>query len=220
MKKDIFNSLGIDIPLTVPETIDEFNSLDTSRTNAALEEAINNVVYRDMLMEFREQFTAAVETETGILFKRVQKKDSKGTLLFEDKTTTNEDGTTTMEKVPTMVVDETEAVYFKRVLAEKNVEPTYFQSTAERVAAALVFDPKAGERATKGPSKVAQVYANAAKELIAAGKGQEIATKLATKLGVSVEPTEDSLGRAIQLNEARKRAEAAKRVVADYSTLV
>lgn len=219
MKKAIFSSLGIDITISVPETIDEFNALDTTRPNAALDESINNVIYRDTLADFRDIFSAAVAKETTIARKQEQKKDSKGVLVTEKVKVKNEDGTESETEQPVMVDTETDAKYFSRVCSELGVEPTAFQTLAEKIAADLKFNPQATERATKQPSKVAEVYLKAARDIIAKGVQQAVALKLAELVGAAVEPTEESLGRAIQLNEARKRAAAQKQVAATYANL-
>lgn len=154
MKQLSYKSLGIDIKLNVPETVDEFD-LNAKKTGACLLEATNNVIYRGSLAEFRDAFCAAVEDATGI---------SRGTepiLDKENKPRVDKDG------APMLKYTETEADYFKRVCAEKSVEPSSFQAIADKVAEAIVFDASATERQPAGPKKLAQKYQDDAKKILA-----------------------------------------------------
>jgi hypothetical protein len=159
MKQTEYRSLGIDVKLNTPETVAEFDTL-AKRTNACLDEATNNVVYRGMLAEYRETFCERIELETKIERKwKVAMKDGKPVLKDGQEVTH---------------WDETEADYFKRVCAEKKVEPSVYQSLADEVAASLVFDPTERERKERGPVKLAKMYVEKATEVLTQGRHEKV----------------------------------------------
>lgn len=156
MKQTEYRSLGLDIKLNTPETVDEFDGL-AKRANACLDEATNNVVYRGMLAEYRETFCERVEQETKIERKwKAVMKDGKPVVKDGNEST---------------IWDETEADFFKRVCAEKKVEPAVYQPIADEVAKSLVFDPTERERKERGPVKLAKYYIEKAAEIFSREKG-------------------------------------------------
>ena len=159
MKQTEYRSLGIDVKLNTPETVEEFDSL-AKRANACLDEATNNVVYRGMLAEYRETFCERVEGETKI--------ERKWKVAMMDGKPIVKDG----EEVTHW--DETEADYFKRVCAELKYEPSTFQSLADDVAKSLVFDPTERERKERGPVKLAKMYVEKATEVITQGRHDKV----------------------------------------------
>jgi hypothetical protein len=159
MKQTEYRSLGIDVELNTPETVEEFDSL-AKRANACLDEATNNVVYRGMLAKFRETFCKRVEDETKIERKRkVAMKDGKPIVKDGEEVTH---------------WDETEADYFKRVCAELKREPSTFQSIADDVAKSLVFDPTEREGKERGPVKLAKMYVEKATEVLTQGRAEKV----------------------------------------------
>lgn len=212
MKQQKFKSLGLLLAFSVPETVDEFNDLDKGRENACLEEAINNIVYRNNLAEFRDLF----------LHGRKGKKAGDGTPLpdidgveqvtgIERKTKTvelqgkEEDGSA---KTGT-TYDESERVYFKRACVAANRTPESFQELADSIVPQIAFDPSASERGgSKTPPKT---YLETADKAIAEGKGEVFAAKLSELIGRKVEPERESIAWAIQTDlNRRKAAEEAK----------
>jgi len=188
MKQQKYSSLGLDVNLSVPETLDEFDA-NAKKAGACLAEAISNVVYRGSLAEFRYHFLhgisqqeidedkehatfaegtqpiQGVEDLTKIERKTVQVKDKAGNPVVKDG-----------EPVTNFDPEDSEAKYFKRVCAEKSVEPSSFQSTADAVATALVFDASASERKATGPKKLAAKYKEKAAAVIANGTTETFIT--------------------------------------------
>lgn len=219
MKTKTYSSLSLDVPLLVPDSMQEFD-LNAKRENACLDEATNNVVYRSSLAEFREVFLHGrkeekdangnvtspaidgVEQITGITRKSVEK----------ELTTKDEDGKPKVVDV----YDESEAVYFRRVcaqLAGDRKQPLdevikSFQPLANTVAATIKFDASAEARQPSGPKKLPKSYIEAAKKVIDAGKGQHVAALLKESLNRDVEVTVEGLAAAMQedvAQEAKRR---------------
>lgn len=210
MKQDRYDSLGLDVQVQLPETVEEFDSL-AGKVGACLQEACDNVVYRGVLAQFRSAFVNEVEKQPGAPTQlRQQKKDQKGNLQFE---TVKVDGVDT--QVPLMEVTETEGKYINRVKAEMNLtDEDYvarFQPIANSVASGIKFDPKASERKPKTPPKT---YLEAADSIIAKGGTFERASeKLSTKLGYPVPATRDGIAFAIQEDQRRQRETMAAELV-------
>lgn len=196
MKKVKYSSLGNEIELSVPSDVAEFDT-NAKRVGACLDEATNNVVYRGMLANYRYYFlhgisqvdidedkeskifvkgtkpVKGVEELTGIDRKTVPVLDKEG----KPKT---KDG----QPVETFDPNDSEARYFARVCAEKNVKPESFASTAKAVADALVFDASETAREPKGPAKLAQKYKDIALSFITGKKKLEnIQAKFKSDLG-------------------------------------
>lgn len=196
MKDKKYNSLGLTVSISVPETVEEYNAL-AGRENAAVDDAVDNTVYRSVLAEFREKFCEEVEKETGIARKRSPVLDDKG----EPKKDKNNN--------PVITFDETEGKYIARVLAEKGYDDAgTFQAIADAIATNLKFDPSVRER-TSGGGKVAKTYVEAADKIIAMGedKVQRAVQNLSSYLGREVASDRDSLAAAIKAREDKKRQE-------------
>lgn len=167
MKQKQYNSLGVTVNLNVPESVEEFDQ-NAKRIGACLDEAINNVVYRGSLAEFRDAFTTKVE-ETHQVERKTEstgKKDSDGNDIVK--------------------YAETEGEYIKRVCATKGIEAAQLQSLADEVAAGIVFDASATERKPAAPKKLAEDYKNVAIQLIDAGKVDAFRDKKATPRNIVV----------------------------------
>lgn len=59
-------SMGFEILVPVPATVDEYNALAPKRENPVLEDAVLNVLYRGVLNKFRDGLLEALEKVTGI----------------------------------------------------------------------------------------------------------------------------------------------------------
>jgi len=68
--------------------------------------------------------------------------------------------------------------------------------------------------------KTGKDYLNAADQIIASGQAEQVAAALAKLLSQPVTVDRESLGKAISLNEARKRAEENKRLATAYINLL
>lgn len=144
--------------------------MNAKRAGACLDEAINNVVYRGSLAEFRDVFLhgRAADADKGITalsgIEDITGIERKTKPVLKDGKPVVKDG------VEASVYDETESDYFKRVVAEKGGEATQFQSVADEIAAAIAFDASARERkAPAGPKKLAAKYVTTAKAILASG---------------------------------------------------
>lgn len=186
MKDTTIRSLGLDLAVKVPESVDEFNTL-AGNANACLDEATNNILYRSWLADFRSTYCEKLETTAGIERKTrdTGKKDTKGE--------------------PVLVYDESEAEFVKRVCAEKGVEITAFKSLADEVAAGIAFDPKATERKTAGPKKLPKMYLEIAQKVLDAGAAEAVAAKLSGKLGITVAPTLEGIAAAVKADQEAKK---------------
>lgn len=147
-----FRSLGVEVSVQVPATVDEFDQ-NAKSVGACLREAVSNVVYRGVLAEFRDAFCDAVEEKSGVERKR---KDS---------------GKKTEAGEVILIVDESEGEYLRRVRAEKGwtEDNSVLQSIANEVATELVFDASATEPKERKPKKVPAKYLTAAQRIITNG---------------------------------------------------
>jgi hypothetical protein len=227
LKNDVNTLVFRNLSINVAETASEFDQL-AKKEGACVESANNNTLYRSVLAQFRGNFLhgieavgkegdekfvpglAGVEQITGI------ERKTEGTGKFRGEGESKEE---------VMVYAETEDKYFKRVLAElvlnkstitiEGAEVGPFDSVEAAGAAfnglaqahldRVPFDPSVTERAPSGPKKIAKVYIDVAKKLIAAGKADAAAADLSSRLGITVEATEDGLSRAISEDQRRKR---------------
>lgn len=197
-----YRSLGFDVTVSVPSTVEENDKL-AGRANATLEDAVDNVVYRsgNGLPAFREALAEGIEQATGIkrqseaiMTKATptapaeQKKDSEtGELLFK--------------------FTESEADYIDRVLAETTRTRESFADQAAAAQSAVKYDPTASERTPGGPKTPPKTVFETVDALISAGQATQVAASLTTILGRQVEADRESLARAVhqdQLNEMKK----------------
>lgn len=151
MKSKQYKSLGLAVNLSVPETVDEFDA-NAKSAGSCLNEAINNVVYRGSLAEFRDEFTSAVEDKYKIDRKT---KDTGKTKEVDGK------------QQAILAYDETEAEFIERVVATAGIKLEDLQPLADEVAAKIVFDASARERKAPAPKKLSQEYKTAATNLMA-----------------------------------------------------
>lgn len=177
MKKTEYSSLGLKVNFLTPETVDEFDKL-AGKAGACLAEGTNNIVYRVSLAEFRDTFLhGRKESKTVVDGKEVVLPAIKGiddlTGIARKELPVLKDGKPVVKDgvaVTAYDPEDSEAKYFKRVCAEKGVEPASFQAHADLVAAAIAFDPSATERAPAGPKKLAQKYKDVALQFLTGKK--------------------------------------------------
>ena len=184
-------TLGFEININVPETVEEYDNL-AKKAGACLESAVLNTIYRAVLNVFRSDFCEALEKKVGI----ARKTKPSGRKVKDEA------GKDTEEDI--LIYDETESEYFDRVLAETKTEKSAYSDIANEVAATMVFDPSASEKKPAGPKKTAKKYLDAATQIQAAGKLETVAAMLATKLNMVVEATIESVGAAIAEDQRRK----------------
>lgn len=182
MKKREYSSLGLAIALSVPSSVDEFNTLAKAtdpQANPCLDEATNNVVYRGSLAEFRELFLHGrkADAEKGLSeiigVEGVSNIDRRTIPVMKDGKAVEKDG----QPVETFDPEDSEAKYFKRVCAEMKVEPSHFATLAQQVADTIAFDPSASERKPSLPKKLPKDILEKATAKVA--QGEEAFNKLA-----------------------------------------
>jgi hypothetical protein len=193
MEKITNKVLDYEVPLDIPSSVDEYNNLDKSRTNACLDDANKYTILHGWNSDARDIIVEVLEKLTG-----VKRKMKPGV--------PRKDGTPGAE-----VPDETHKVYKDRALAEakKNHEDTV--SDVLNALAPLAFDPSPAER-SGGAGRVRKEY-----YLIADGileKGPEHSAKAVKKLtkrnpGLQIKlledqtPDRDSLAAAVQVDAIR-----------------
>lgn len=239
MKTVTFSSLGIDIPVSVPATVEEFNQnakpgwTPESPENPCLDEATSNVIYRSWMAQFRptmlhgdpdvkvqlgalqalfpdNQYLANLTPEADGLVPLPGLDDIFGMSRKGDK---NEEGEVTKWT-------ESEVTFAERIYAAQGKTADDFKDFAKLVAGLIPFDASTRARKPAAPKKTAKNYLIAADQVLATGQGAAVAAALSKILGVAVEANRESLGKAISLNEARKRAEAQKRLATELVAMV
>lgn len=196
--------LGTTVKVNVPETDEEYNGLDTSRTSAVLGDAINYTLQHSWKGEVRNKFVELVETELGF-----QRNMKPGAMKKS-----GEPGA----EVPA----ETHTEFFSRAQAEGNHSEDALADLVRKAAEQCPFDPSPSER-SGGGGRVGKEYYAAADSIIA--QGPAIVKKAVKKLeklnaGIIVRFNEDdsvsrdSFASAIRSNAQRKVAEAADELVA------
>jgi hypothetical protein len=148
MKSQFFKTFGLEFPVEVPETVDEFDKL-AGRSGAALDEAIMGVIYRGHLNRIRPAFLKLVEDESGVP-REVIGSDEKGKDLLEK-----------------------DANYFNRVTKGSGVAPsTFLPQLLEAAKQVGPLDP--GAARSTGPTKE---YIEAANGIIAGIKSGTVSKR-------------------------------------------
>ena len=159
--------MGLTVNLSVPSTVEEFDS-NAKLAGACLAEAINNAVYRGSLADFRSEFCDALETKYSIN----RKTEGTGKFRVEGE-----------QKEEILKYVETEGEFVVRVKAEDNISDADLQTLADEVASKIAFDASARERKPAAPKKLAAKYVEHAKKLIAGGKIDELNKRLHKSIG-------------------------------------
>jgi len=111
----------------------------------------------------------------------------------------------------------------EEIITSLNGDTDCLDEVAGMIGLGVTFDASASPRQPAEPKKTSKVYLEAADNLISQGVGAQVAARLTEILGLQSKPVtadRESLAKAIQLNEARKRAEAQKQIAASYAGLV
>lgn len=183
-----FRSLGCDLNVQVPSTVEAFDT-SARKVGACLEEAINNVVYRGVLAEFRDSFCEKVAEKTGIA-RRVKKtiKNTKG----EDVEVLENEG------------DFIAYVRVQKGWTEDNKE---LQSIADDVASSLLFDASATERKAPTPKKLPKDYVEAATRFFTNGTQEKWASKFGLTLSGDQAKDIEAIGWKLKVDvEAQQKA--------------
>lgn len=222
MKQITYESLGVDVKLSVPADAAEYNALFPRKdelgnpVDACAEDAIDSVVFRSVLNKFRSRFVEVVAFKSGIA--RKVTKDAAG-------------------KVEGFA--ETEGKFVDRVCVETGVENlSCFQTEADLcmtgwaadpnaekdspfaiVAEPIKFDASAQVR-TGGKKKTPKYIVEAIDQAIAAGQADKLATILSEKTGTTVLNTKESLCKALHDMELAAARQAAAEAAAKRNTLL
>lgn len=231
MKIEKYSSLGLDWPIKVPVTPDEFNTMAkrpvTDSSNPVVEVAVDHVIYHDTLGSIRSKFCAEVDD----FLQKAERGGERTERGFPaDPTVISWDSG--RKDADNEQIDLNEAQWFNKVKAATGKAETDFAFLQEKVLAdpKCQFDPSVRERQPAAPKKIPQNAMNAANNLIAShGKTEVDGKKLPqpvdvldiTNRLVAANPTApkpeyeangmpkaESLARLISANEARKRAQA------------
>lgn len=196
--------LGTTVTVNVPETVEEYNALDTTRPSAVLADAISNTLQHSWKSEVRDKFVELLASDYG--FNRLMKPGA-----------TKKDGTPGAE-----VPAETHKDCMDRALKEGKLNEDQVADLLRKAASAVPFDPAPGER-SGGTGRIGKEYYAAADGIISVGAdGVKKAVKKLEKLnpGLKVSFNEDgsvsrdSFASAIRANALRKVAEAQNELLA------
>lgn len=174
MKTQTYNSLGLEVPFQVPESVTEFDT-NAKREGACLAEAINNIIYRGSLAEFRDVFLHGRKEDKEKGIAAVQGVDDLTGIERNTKPVMKNGKPVVKDNEPVVEYSESEADYFKRVCgtlvengSAKDVDAAKmsFLSHATSIASGIEFDASATERKATGPKKLAQKYKDFAKRLL------------------------------------------------------
>lgn len=210
MVKTTYKSLGLPCTVDVPGTVEEYNTLAnrTDGSNAALDDAIDNVVYRSVLNNFRWKVVEAIDNDPTIPVK------------MNRKTVKDKDGK------DVEVIDEAEGKYFARVcatlgLADEAAVVAKFGALAAKVSAGLKFDPAARAKTEKEPT-ISKAVQKIVDDIFSKGDTavQKTAKRLTKELGRPVEPTRESItGAVVSWEKAEMERQRAARDAARNALL-
>lgn len=200
MKAVVYESLGLDVSILVPETVAEYDLL-AKRPDAALGDAIDNTVYRGVLNQVRAAFVPALVAFSGI------KPHSK---TVKDKTGKDVEEITESDKkyVDRVVAEIAVRDSITEEAARATLQPLMDQvlkATDEKGVPKISFDPSSTPRAAAVKKPTKESLAIVA-QLRAAGKWDAAAVKFSTELGANLPTTDDELGLLIAESLRRKRA--------------
>lgn len=202
MKSVTVSSQGFELNYSVPATIEEYNSLAPKRDNPVLEDAVQNILYRNVFNKFRDALVTKLEEISGVA------RINSGS-----------------EDEPKW---ESEGKYMRRMMAEvavkRNLDPAAkstrdtllaeWTPLAQEILSAIKFDPAERESTGSAPT-IAKTYLAWATQAVTADGGSKLAGLLAKALSNPVPLTGDkdtdisTLAKAIAANEKRKRDAAA-----------
>lgn len=231
MKTTKYSSLGLDILLSTPESVEEFDK-NAGKADACLAEATNNVIYRGTLADFRYYFLHGID-QKDIDADKDHKQFVAGTVPIEGVEQLSKIERKTVPvldkagqpvvrdgvEVTTFDTEDSEAKYFKRVLATTNQEATAYQTVANAIAAALVFDAAASTSKATGPKKLAVKYKDGAAKLLAGfGNLDKFAAAFETTVGRTLGFTRtDDMAVPYAIKHSKKNADG---TIAELSATV
>ncbi len=197
--------LGFELNFFVPADVAEYNALAPKRENPVLEDAIQNVLYRNVYNKIRDAFVTKIEEVTGL------PRNNAGT-----------------EDEPKW---ESEAKYTKRALvaeAEKRgLDPAKAADTnkimadwlpyAQAIADTFKFDPSETERTGNGGSLVSKEDTTMAENAVKEGKAEKLAAMLTRLLGTEVTANVKSLAGGLNARRKKMANEERARLAAELA---
>ncbi|MEK7676709.1 MAG: hypothetical protein AAB676_12835 [Verrucomicrobiota bacterium] len=180
MVKKKFKSLGLEATFLVPESVADFDA-NARRQGACLEEAINNVVYRSCLTEFRAKFCERLSAKTGV------QRGAAGT------------GRTDGAGNQILEFNEKEKAFVERVCQERRISVTELQALADEVASEVAFDAS-GRESAGTVRRIPKRYLTMAQDIVIKGPDavEKARKKLSEALKRPVLGDADSLALAIK----------------------
>ena len=194
MKTKTYKSLGLEVKVSVPSTMEEFDKL-AKREGACLDEATNNAVYRGYLGNFRADLLHGREAdaENGIAaFKGLEEATGVERL-------TKDSGKKNAKGEAIEVYDETEEEYKDRVVAGGRITVAELQQMADELTSITAFDPSARERKPSAPKKLAEKWLTHAKAILKKGQIEELNKRLQKQIAKTFEVSGDAEKDAIAL---------------------
>ena len=186
MNRITVSTLGFELTREVPATTDEYNALAPKRTNPVLEDAIDNILYRNTFAAFRSSLLDKLEVSTGIA------RINHGT--------------------PEEPQWESDGRLFKRMVAQSGGTDVAFRAAhqveAQTEMDAAPFSPAEREGGGGGGNLVGKRDLANAEQMIKDGKAGQVASKLGTLLNHPVDGT-DAKNLARALAEYRKQVATA-----------
>lgn len=183
------SSLGCKVPFFRPSTVEEYNesAKRTDGKNACLEDAVEYNFAHVWLSDYRELF----------LHGRAEVKDANGNVTVPKIVGIEEQsGVPRKTKLVTLKTkdkdgkfetredwDESQGVYFDRVLATLGKKAEDYQDHANAVARQIPFDASVQERKPAGPKKLPKQFEEAAAAVIDQGGFDTASAKITAALG-------------------------------------
>lgn len=207
MKTVEYKSLGYALPFEAPSSVEEFNTnawkgATTGEGNPCLDEAINNIIYRGSLAEWRDLFLHGREEDKEKNLTAIKGVEETTGIERNTKPALNAKGEKRVKDGEVVTVyDESQEKYFDRVLstlvkngkfASEDLARASFEPFAKQCAAEVKFDASERERSATGPRRLANKYKLTAARIIAANTIDRANKDYLSKIGKTFEPTGDN----------------------------
>lgn len=213
--------LGVEFTYAVPANLEEATTLPGSSPELVFDMFLKQSLYHGSYGAIRAKLCDLLEEKKlGVrqsflgkaLVTRSKKTEGEGEDAKEVFTWLDAKGKEVPKDKWDDIVTETEAVFFKRVCAERGVEATEFKNLIQQAANECPFDVTRKER-TAAAKKAAKGHIKIAMEIANNGGLEKVLTQLGAKLGKTLEVTGDvevdinTLALAIGENERREADE-------------
>lgn len=211
--------LGVEVSYDVPANLTELVGLPGSSEELIYKLALKQVLYHGSYGGIRSKISELLEergigTRLSYFGKKLVTQSEKEVDGKKVKVWLLESGKELNDDQAETVTTETDAEFFKRICAEKGVEPTEFTTLVQDAANAVPFDVTRKER-TSAEKKASKTHLKIATEIADNGALERVAAQLSLELGEDIDVSGDrdqainALALAIGKNE-RREAEARK----------